>query len=102
LAEKWGPTAPFKLALVLLVSGGLIIFKTWEENYGHSESLQFGLKESFRLLRERKVLMTGIVQAFYESSLYIFVFMWSPSLRNSTPFNVLFGWVFSSFMVYCL
>jgi hypothetical protein len=43
--------------------------------------------------------MTGFMQSFFESAMFTFVFMWSPALTETTPFNVLFGWVFSAFMV---
>jgi hypothetical protein len=99
VAEKWGPTAPFKCSFVLLVIACFQIQIRWEEITGHSKSLRFGLYESLLLLKDQNILMTGMIQAFFESSMYTFVFMWSPTLTNSTPFKVLFGWVFSAFMV---
>jgi hypothetical protein len=99
VAEKWGPTAPFKCSFLLLFMAFFQIQFRWEEATIHSTSLHSGFKESLQLLKDHKVLMTGMIQAFFESAMYTFVFMWSPALKNSTPLNVLFGWVFSAFMV---
>jgi MFS transporter, MFS domain-containing protein family, molybdate-anion transporter len=86
---------------VLLVIGGLIVLKTWTENYGDARAnFVASIKESFRIvLKDKKVSMTGFMQSFFESGMFTFVFMWTPALMNTTPFNVLFGWVFSAFMV---
>jgi hypothetical protein len=101
VAEQWGPTAPFKCSFLLLVIGGVVVQSTWTENYGDQRGdWGSGMKESFKIVwSERKVSMTGFMQSFFESAMFTFVFMWTPALSDTTPFKVLFGWVFSAFMV---
>jgi MFS transporter, MFS domain-containing protein family, molybdate-anion transporter len=42
------------------------------------------------------------MQFVFESSMYIFVFLWSPVLEGLNESNVNFGLVFSTFMVYLM
>jgi hypothetical protein len=53
-----------------------------------------------------RLLLCGLIQSCFESSMYIFVFMWSPALSKpitelnlATPSVLYHGWVFASFMV---
>ncbi len=86
---------------MLLAIGGAIVQRTWTENYGDARAdWVASIKESFRIvLKDKRVSMTGFMQSFFESGMFTFVFMWTPALMETTPFNVLFGWVFSAFMV---
>jgi hypothetical protein len=101
VAENFGPTAPFKCSFILLVIGAVQVQFTWSENYGDQRiQLGSGIKESFReLSSDARIVMVGLMQSFFESGMYIFVFMWTPALKMTTPFNVLLGWVFAAFMV---
>lgn len=42
------------------------------------------------------------MQFVFESSMYIFVFLWSPVLEGLNESNVNFGLVFSTFMIYLM
>jgi len=93
-------TAPFDTAIVLLVIGGVIIFYTWTENYGNSS---VDVKQSFvegfsTLTNDFKVAALGLAQSMFESAMYIFVFMWTPTLDRSIS-NLNHGLVFACFMV---
>eukprot|EP00475_Leptophrys_vorax_P014232 TRINITY_DN2062_c0_g2_i5.p1 TRINITY_DN2062_c0_g2~~TRINITY_DN2062_c0_g2_i5.p1 ORF type:complete len:489 (+),score=132.32 TRINITY_DN2062_c0_g2_i5:95-1561(+) len=101
VAEKFGPTAPFKCSFILLVVGAFFILLSWTENYGDQYArLGAGLKDAFVAMRQDvRIVTVGLMQSFFESGMYIFVFMWTPALKNTTPFNVLLGWVFAAFMV---
>jgi MFS family permease len=99
--DKWGPVAPFDLSLVLLVIGTTVIIFTWEENYGdRNTNVGTTVWNAFgRLVNDRKILLLGIVQSCFEGSMYIFVFMWTPSLESTSHMPILHGWIFASFMI---
>jgi len=94
----FGPVAPFVVALLPLVVCGVLVVRTWEENYGNRKSNFSGsCMEGLRIIfHDEKVLLLGVVQSLLESCMYIFVFLWTPVLdTGSTPL----GMVFSCFMV---
>ena len=59
----------------------------------------------FYFFQDRKVLYLGIIQAFFEASLFIFVFEWTPVLTKAALSNtsmseaIPHGLIFSAFMV---
>jgi hypothetical protein len=100
---------PFLLALVVLAAAWAVIRRTWVENSlvdlvpGMAVPTLGGFKpisvttplplplprpivasdcfSSLRpIVRNRKIWMLSLVQAFFESSIYLFVFAWTPSL----------------------
>uniref|UniRef100_A0A2P2I4U8 Molybdate-anion transporter n=1 Tax=Hirondellea gigas TaxID=1518452 RepID=A0A2P2I4U8_9CRUS len=95
---EFGPVAPFMLAIPFLLCSGLLIIKTWPENYGNvsnnvGKSCMEGLKT---IIFKEEILFLGIVQSLFEANMYIFVFQWTPILdRENTPL----GMIFSTFMV---
>lgn len=93
-------TAPFDTAILLLVIGGFIIYYTWTENYGNSTGeLKQNFVEGFNtLLSDMKVASLGLAQSMFESAMYIFVFMWTPTL-DRTIADLNHGLVFACFMV---
>ncbi|CAM9604808.1 molybdate-anion transporter [Lampetra fluviatilis] len=94
----FGPVAPFVLAVPFLaVSGALIVWR-WDEN---RSTTKVGLRRSCIeglqcLLSDRKVLLLAAIQALFESTVYMFVFLWTPVLD---PWNAPLGIAFSSFML---
>jgi len=95
---EFGPVAPFMLAIPFLIVSGLIIAKTWRENYGNStSSTKSSAIESLRtILFKEEILYLGIAQSLFEANMYIFVFQWTPILDDgATPL----GMVFATFMV---
>lgn len=46
-----------------------------------------------------RVLLLGIVQSLFESAMYIFVFMWTPTLEAGVAHDIPHGVVFATFMV---
>ena len=115
-ANHLGYTAPFDIALCLLVVCAACISSTWTENYGKqgggggggggggAEATESNFGVAWRLLRtNRKVACLGCLQACFESAMFIFVFQWTPILEESSPGaqHVPHGLVFASFMV-CL
>ena len=93
-----GPVSPFILAIPFLVISGAVVISRWQENYSTQKvklrhSCMAGLKNIFT---DPKIFLIGIIISLFESSMYIFVFLWTPILN---PANPSLGIVFSSFMV---
>jgi hypothetical protein len=101
--------APFMLAIVFLVSGGVLVQLTWTENYGKkdtgavkitagsmTESLRSGMRT---VLADPSIFAVGSIVALFEGSMYTFVFMWGPVLEESFQDRLPFGWIFAAFMV---
>ena len=76
---------PFDLAILSLVSCGVCVRFTWDENYGHSdthyeEKLDGGKGESKRYsglqealvatIRNRDILLCGLITALFEGSMF--------------------------------
>jgi MFS transporter, MFS domain-containing protein family, molybdate-anion transporter len=87
---------------MFLIFGGLVVWKTWKENYGDRSEANSGkvsLVEGMRfVMNDVRILATGMIVSLYEGSMYTFVFLWGPVLEKggaSTPF----GLIFASFMV---
>jgi len=97
-SDLLGHVAPFDLALVALVIGSLIIRKTWKENANDVQWSDPFTHALDVITTDRKVLYLGLSQSFFESSMYLFVFMWTPTLQD-THDKVSHGWVFATFMV---
>lgn len=118
---------PFDIALLALILCGFMAATMWEENYGetkanHNNSADdddghckdqpwYGaLKTAYTTtVRSRDIFLCGAVSSFFEGSMYIFVFMWTPALKNLTPkeegedsVSLPFGLIFSTFMVCCM
>jgi len=105
-AESYSLVAPFDIAWGLLIVGTLVVAYTWDENFGDNKA---ALSSSFHrawghLAQDRKIQLVGVCQAFFESSMYTFVFMWTPVLEelNTTGGKIPHGFVFAIFMVCCM
>lgn len=91
-----GPASPSVLAVPLLVLATALVVREWDENHGHSGSISRTCGDGLRcLLRDRRVLLLGAIQALFESVVFIFIFLWTPVLD---PHNTPLGVAFSSFM----
>ena len=96
--------APFDLAIVFLSIAAAVIFFTWAENKGDALSLgsDRDTRTKFQVAmdtfkRDPKVFVLGLIQSAFESSMYIFVFMWTPKLEPFFP-DLPHGQVFGCFM----
>jgi len=102
---------PFDIALCALVVCGLAVVSLWEENYGEDNESDAkngggawydGLRSAFvTTIRSTDILLCGIISSLFEGSMYIFVFMWTPALREDKE-DLPFGLIFSTFMVSCM
>ena len=102
-ASNFGVVAPFDLSLVCLIAGTAIIYTTWKENYGDKNSAPaLNLKQGIEVIQQNpKVALLGLIQSCFESSMYLFVFMWTPVLEAIVPKGEVLphGLVFACFMV---
>lgn len=94
--------SPFMMSALLLAIGGLVVMNTWGENYGEiksSQQAQSSLMKGFKAMRnDLSISAVGIVVALFESTMYIFVFLWGPVLESNDK-NIPYGLIFAAFMV---
>ena len=95
-----GPTAPFELSVGFLALGAALIVTFFGENYGGSSSsaeeqeakrdaglpapgkgVAASLQEAVGIIAsDKRILLTGLVQALFEGAMYIFVLQWPPAM----------------------
>lgn len=112
--DRLGEIGPFQAAIAFTILALPFVW-CWRENYGESGGAQgaggelaegedkmsasLGAAGLKAIMNDRKVLLVGAVNSFFEGSMYSFVFMWVPTmlgvLKGSPLPN---GLVFSSFM----
>lgn len=89
LAESFGNTGPFEGAVTCTAVAFAVIFFLWNENYGKSgkeeetKSPIAQLKETLTFIKsDTKVTRVCITQGLTLGSLHIFIFLWSPLLKE--------------------
>jgi MFS family permease len=118
LAERLGPVGPFEGAVTCTAVAFGVVLMLWTENYGSpskeddSSTLGMGkLRETISILKsDSRILRVCITQGFTMGSLHIFIFLWSPVLkeysasakRNTLGLDVdgepAYGLIFGAFM----
>ena len=99
--------AAFDCSMLVLITCGYFIMRDFkQENYGDTS---IDVKQTIgravsALRRDPSILLLGLAQSCLESSMYIFVFMWTPALENTagSAHVVNHGWIFANFMVCCM
>jgi len=120
--------SPFVASGALLLLAYLVIRASWGENFGGSGATTsndlFQLKRlglAWRIVRDGEsellfyhlqlvivnldpmLLAIGLTQTCFEGSMYLFVFLWVPSLQEASPtfptIALPLGYIFSSFMI---
>jgi len=123
---KGGYLNPFDVAILVLTICGVLAMFLWDENYGEDSVASDEEGSSTRnktssftccsdmlhayniLVRNRDILLCGIVSSVFEASMYVFVFMWTPAMTTLTDpektgnAELPFGLIFSTFMVCCM
>ena len=121
-----GYVSPFDLAIFSLCIAAIVVSLFWTENFGQqksasseasnrkvtkdSESVEKSKHTS--VIRNFSVVLSthdirtcGLISALFEASMYIFVFMWTPSLQSASSGDsnrLSFGLIFASFMLACM
>jgi MFS family permease len=103
LTHHFGYLAPFMMAMGVLIAAAFVIAKLWTENVGEPSgtSVRRIVSESLAVVfGDRRVFFTGVVQASFEATMYIFVFVWTPTMAHGAarPNNISLGLIFSVFM----
>jgi MFS family permease len=97
-----GYVTPFDLANISLIVCMVIVLNRWSENFGQGGSAGT-FAEALLVVRENKeVLLCGLVASSFESSMFIFVFNWTPCLMEEGEPPPPFGHIFSCFMILCM
>ncbi|KAI9906850.1 hypothetical protein PsorP6_004465 [Peronosclerospora sorghi] len=110
-AEAIGDIGPFRVAVVVTIVAAAFVF-SWSENYGSplktvNEKLEkMGISEDKEVRSNDDSDMSGNAYALgfcyslFEGAMYVFVFLWHPTLEVVVPdMRLPSGLVFSSFML---
>eukprot|EP01138_Halocafeteria_seosinensis_P007518 gb/GECG01007684.1/.p1 GENE.gb/GECG01007684.1/~~gb/GECG01007684.1/.p1 ORF type:complete len:460 (+),score=52.56 gb/GECG01007684.1/:1-1380(+) len=105
-----GYQGPFDGAAFILIGGLLWIVNIWEENkFASSQANIYDIAElckkmyqSIETVRNNPSMVTlGLAQVVFETSMYIFVYVWVPALQNcDTSLNLSNGYIFAILMVF--
>ncbi|KAI0250686.1 hypothetical protein BJV78DRAFT_1127610 [Lactifluus subvellereus] len=107
-----GFRSPFVASGCLLLLAWVVISGSWSENYGggggtggaliSADVFQIRrLGAAWRIVATDPILLVlGLTQTIFEGSMYLFVFIWVPTLQESSIDPSLpLGYIFSAFMV---
>jgi len=108
-----GFRSPFVASGCLLLLAWVVISGSWSENYGggggagtaqiSADIFQIRrLGAAWRIVAADPILLVlGLTQTIFEGSMYLFVFIWVPTLQESSldPTSLPLGYIFSAFMV---
>jgi len=99
-----GYVTPFDLSNVVLLMCMFYVSSKWSENYGQSDGQSGGNfgKALGAILDDKKILLCGLICSSFESSMFIFVFNWTPCLMEPDQPVPPFGHIFTGFMIFCL
>merc|ERR1719231_389648 len=82
----------------------MYVSSQWSENYGQSDGGgggNFG-KALGAIIDDKRILLCGLICSSFESSMFIFVFNWTPCLMEPKQPVPPFGHIFTGFMIFCL
>lgn len=106
--ERHGVGGPFILSVMLVVVGSMAMFALWTENYGDGDDMRTQSSSStfavIRMIRsDKRLVLLGLIQSFFDAAVYIFVLVWSSTIRSSVVEDsvetVPLGRMFSGFMM---
>eukprot|EP00928_Gymnodinium_smaydae_P029312 TRINITY_DN22104_c0_g4_i1.p1 TRINITY_DN22104_c0_g4~~TRINITY_DN22104_c0_g4_i1.p1 ORF type:complete len:466 (-),score=45.59 TRINITY_DN22104_c0_g4_i1:419-1816(-) len=103
-----GWTVPLELSAFLQVIGGIYVALNWDENYGATAASNAVDDSSsgpslMKVLCSLKVLVCCALVSFFESSMFIFVFSWTPALSPTGKKDGLpCGLIFATYMMACM
>lgn len=97
----FGLISPFLESAALLLVALIFIHFNWTENYGSknpAKSINL-IQAVTNIITNRKILCFLLSQTVFESSMYIFVLLWTPMVDSFPDQPVPYGIVFSTFML---
>ena len=93
-----GIYAPFWISILLSLLASIVIAKLWAENKpleGVKESTFEQLKEASMELKKIRVLCIGLIEGIALGILNIYLFSWTPILKQSTPGGMNVGFIYT-------
>ena len=98
----FGIYAPFWISIFLSFLALVIIAKLWDENVpaipkGTSSCDQ--IIEAMKEFKKKEVLCIGLIEGIAMACLNIFLFSWTPILKQSTPGGMNVGFIFTSMVL---
>lgn len=102
-----GWAVPFEMSAVFQAFGFVYIALNWDENYGTSEATTRDSPENskglWRTFFSVKVMLCCALVSFFESTMFIFVFSWTPALSPNSDHALLpAGLIFAVYMMACM
>eukprot|EP01059_Diplonema_ambulator_P035172 TRINITY_DN8188_c0_g1_i1.p1 TRINITY_DN8188_c0_g1~~TRINITY_DN8188_c0_g1_i1.p1 ORF type:complete len:442 (+),score=91.84 TRINITY_DN8188_c0_g1_i1:34-1326(+) len=98
VADRYGYQAPFVLAVLPLCVITLVIWSTWNENYGNRSMSP--VARGYDILRNSPhLLWLGLSQSCFEAAMFTWVFLWTPAISTpETKSSLPYGVIFAAFM----
>eukprot|EP00049_Salpingoeca_infusionum_P006105 m.101465 g.101465 ORF g.101465 m.101465 type:complete len:454 (-) comp13199_c0_seq3:522-1883(-) len=102
------PVQPFVLAAAFLLIGAFLVSTYWEVDEVDEDELLAGrgqcVKSLNPLVNDKKIYLLGALQALFEGAMYVFVFLWTPSLdpphiKTHPPLGIIFGQFMLAIMI---
>ena len=97
-----GIYAPFWISIALSLLASIVIAVLWDENKPLANSTQSTgaqLKEAFSELKKVNVLCIGLIEGIAMGILNIYLFSWTPILKQSTPGGMNVGFIYTSMVL---
>ena len=95
-----GIYAPFVISFTFSLLSLLVIVKNWKENaLSKSETIMAQMKGALREFKKGKVLGIGLIESIVMACLNMFLFSWTPILKQSTSGGMNPGFIFTSMVL---
>lgn len=95
-----GIYAPFVISFTFSLLSLLVISKNWKENaLSKSETIMAQMKGALREFKKGEVLGIGLIEGIVMACLNMFLFSWTPILKQSTSGGMNPGFIFTSMVL---
>ena len=95
-----GIYAPFVISFTFSLLSLLVIAKNWKENaLSKSETIMAQMKGALREFKKGEVLGIGLIEGIVMACLNMFLFSWTPILKQSTSGGMNPGFIFASMVL---
>ena len=97
-----GIYAPFWISIFLSLAASIVIAVLWDENelqLKKSEDTKEQLKNAMKEFNKMEVLCIGLIEGIAMACLNIYLFSWTPILKQSTPGGMNVGFIFTSMVL---
>ncbi len=98
----FGIYAPFWISIFLSLVASIVIAVLWDENelqLKKSEDTKEQLKNAMKEFNKMEVLCIGLIEGIAMACLNIYLFSWTPILKQSTPGGMNVGFIFTSMVL---